>query len=228
MSAQEWQLPELGAVEYRRTCEAGVSAVCRSATAARAAELASRVPERLIPRVVPAPWLCQGELDSRQQTPVGPVRDLRDVLQAVALDLRMGGGRGKFVGVVPYGDLAVSGSWRAAKAGGDQELRATIRGRPPSDKRLRTFCCQGCTGKITMSRRFDAAQKIVESFRGEIDLVIDEGHRQFRRLRVSDAWTFVAVRDNQDVDFWGSGLPRVWGFGRNALVAGWATGRLTG
>jgi hypothetical protein len=26
----------------------------------------------------------------------------------------------------------------------------------------------------------------------------------------------------------GSGLPRVWGFGRNALVAGWATGRLTG
>jgi hypothetical protein len=27
---------------------------------------------------------------------------------------------------------------------------------------------------------------------------------------------------------WGSGLPRVWGFGRNALVAGWATGRLTG
>ena len=27
---------------------------------------------------------------------------------------------------------------------------------------------------------------------------------------------------------WGSGLPRVWGFGRNALVAGWEAGRLTG
>jgi hypothetical protein len=27
---------------------------------------------------------------------------------------------------------------------------------------------------------------------------------------------------------WGSGLPRVWAFRRNTLVAGWATGRLTG
>jgi hypothetical protein len=27
---------------------------------------------------------------------------------------------------------------------------------------------------------------------------------------------------------WGSGLPRGWGFGRNALVAGWEAGRLTG
>ena len=27
---------------------------------------------------------------------------------------------------------------------------------------------------------------------------------------------------------WGSGLPRVWGFGRNALVDGWEVGGLTG
>ena len=27
---------------------------------------------------------------------------------------------------------------------------------------------------------------------------------------------------------WGSGLPRAWDFGRNALVASWETGRLPG
>lgn len=202
VAGQQWQLPECGAAEYRRETAAAVSAVHRSARAARDAELlgAARCPERLVPGIAPAPFLCEGELDRDRRAIEGPVRDLRDVLRAVAFDLGAGGG-GRFACVVPYGDLAVSGSWHRRGADGSEELRATVRGRPSRDARLSRFCARGCSGRLALTRRFDADRGVVASFDGEIDLVVDEGERRFRRVRVRDAWELVAVRHNQDVDF---------------------------
>jgi hypothetical protein len=86
--AQElrWRLPPLGAAEYERTIRAH-GAVAETAVAARALVPRDRVPERLLSPLLPAPWLCQRELDADQQRIADPVRDLRDVVRAVAFDL---------------------------------------------------------------------------------------------------------------------------------------------
>jgi hypothetical protein len=208
LCAQQWQLPPLGAIEYERTAKYGGSAVVDRETEARAAPVSSRVPERYFPSVLPASWLCAGELDADRHGPVGPVRDLRDVLRAVALDLGGGSASRSFDRVVPYGDLAVSGAWRAQDGG--ERLTAKVTGRPPSGQRgedrattdrLRAFCVRRATGTLTLTRTVDFTSGLVRSFRGEIDLVVDEGDRQFRRVRSEDAWELVAVRDNQDFDF---------------------------
>jgi len=222
-----WRLPKLGAIEYRRACEMAVGAIVKTAAAARKTQVPlaqpranslakplakprQSVPGRYFMRVLPAPWLCQGELDDSGRTVAGPVRDLRDVLRAVAFDLRAGGGRCRLPRVLPYGDLTVSGSWGTRKADGTQAIRAKIRGRPPKSiagedrsvaERLTTFCARSCTGTLTMTRRFDATRGLVVSFAGEIDLVLDEGHRRYRRVRCADAWDFVEVRYDQDTDF---------------------------
>jgi hypothetical protein len=60
---------------------------------------------------------------------------------------------------------------------------------------------------------------------------VPDGDFKTRRVFFEYYWGLSEQRDDQVVaagSLWGSGLPRVWVSGRNALVAGWATGRLTG
>lgn len=197
--AQEWRLPPGGAVEYRRVGEAAGSAVVPRAAAARSAALSARVPERYFPRFVPAPWLCAGELRRDQRGLEGPVRDLRDVIRCAAFDLRGRGLGHRHAGVVPYGDLALSGSWRRADDG-TESLTATVSARRPRD-RLGAFCVLRCAGSLVLTRRVDRDRGVVVSFHGVIDVVVEEGERCHRRLRAEEAWQLVAVRENQDADF---------------------------
>ena len=148
--AQEWRLPPAGAIEYRRTVDVGGSAVSTSAAAARRAALDARLPERYFPAVVPAPWLCAGELTADRRRLTGPVRDLRDVLRALAFDLRGGGVRLRLDGVVPYGDVTVSGSWRV-DAEGDQVFGGSITLRRPRG-RLQAVCLHKGSGAVSLRR----------------------------------------------------------------------------
>lgn len=206
-----WHIPPLGAVEYRRTDRGNASEPVRSQGAARQAAANGKLPDKYLPRLAPAPWVCQGELRADQKALVGPVRDLRDVLRAIACDL---GSRGsvtkKFPRLLPFGDVVVSGSWSAPDAQGRQQLKGTFaasaiaaqggEGRDVAPL-LRTFCIVDAAGTVAMTRHLDAERGLVVAFAGSFDLVVDEGEKTFRRLAVSDAWELVAVRDNQDGDF---------------------------
>ncbi|MCR9248183.1 MAG: hypothetical protein NXI31_24395 [bacterium] len=216
-----WRLAERGAAEYSRQTSARCSAVVRDVRRARAAPLTAKVPERLAPTAAPAPFVCAGELAPDRRRLLGSVRDLRDVLRSVACDLR--GGTARFDGLVPYGDVVVGASFGRAVADGSQQARGSIRCRPPRSDRLRAFCCEGATGMVQVTRRFDSELGVVASFQGSIDLVVEVGVRKFRRVVVTDSWQFVALRDNRDTDFRlrvaaaiGSGV----GFVRRALETG--------
>lgn len=205
-----WRLPVRGAAEYRRSWQVEASGVVATAALARVAELGSKVPERYLHRLPPAPFLCQGELEPAQRSIGDPVRDLRDVLRAAAFDLASRAGvRLRCARVLPFGDLQVSGAWKPA-AEGEQELRAAVLARPVAalpDERatvvraLLPFCVRSAEGSLTVRRSFDPEAGVVRSFRGACELVVEEDERQFRRLVVHDDWQLVAVRDNQDFDF---------------------------
>ena len=211
--AQEllWRLPRRGAAEYRRTWHAMAGPVGRTAGEVRAAPANGKLPERYLPRLAPAPWLCQGELRDDGKAIGDPVRDLRDVARALAFDLGSRGSvSGRFPRVLPYGDLTVSGAWTSPGPDGTQALRATVSARLPAAlagepadtaARLRPFCVADAGGTLTMTRRLDAPAGRVASFTAAFDLVVEEGDRQFRRLGIRDEWNFVAVRENQDADF---------------------------
>ncbi|MBL8726679.1 MAG: hypothetical protein JNK49_21740 [Planctomycetes bacterium] len=210
--AQElaWRLPLRGAVEYRRTWQAEASGAFAAVAQARAAATAAKVPERYLHRLPPAPFLCQGELDSAQRAIADPVRDLRDVLRALAFDLQSRSGvRSKWPRVLPFGDLQVVGSWTNTPDGG-QELRGAVSARPaaalPDEKGtvarlLQPFCVRGAEGTVVLRRSIDGALGVVRTFSGSVDLVVEEDEKQFRRLVLRDEWQFLAVRDNQDFDF---------------------------
>ena len=211
--AQEWvwRLPALGAAEYRREWRATASDACKTAGLARAAALVGKVPDRYLHRLAPAPWVCQGELTADQKALEGPVRDLRDVARAVACDLGSRGAiKGRFPRVLPFGDLALAGSWTTAAPDGTQTLRASVAGKPPATApgdakgvvdRLRPFCIDDVDGSLVMRRRVDAAAGRIVGYEAEFDLVVAEGPKAHRRLVVVDRWDLVAVRDNQDADF---------------------------
>jgi hypothetical protein len=211
--AQEWvwRLPALGAAEYRREWRATASDACKTAGLARAAPLVGKVPDRYLHRLAPAPWVCQGELTVDQKALEGPVRDLRDVARAVACDLGSRGAiKGRFPRVLPFGDLALAGSWTTAAPDGTQTLRASVGGKPPATAagdakgvvdRLRPFCIDDVDGSLVMRRRVDAAAGRIVGYEAEFDLVVAEGPKAHRRLVVVDRWDLVAVRDNQDADF---------------------------
>ncbi len=195
-----WQVPERGAVEYRRTATAArISAVVRSKSAAAGAECAASMPERFVPSVLPAPFVCAGELTKDRRSLTGAVRDLRDVLRAVACDL--GGSGGRFESVVPYGDVTVSGGWRRSDSDASQALRGSVRLRRPRGDLLRAFCVRSGGGDIEIMRTVDTERGLVTRFAGSIDLVVEVGERQFRRIVVEDAWEQVATRDSGDLDF---------------------------
>lgn len=210
--AQEpsWRLPERGAAEYRRTWNATAGPVVKTAAAARAADPTDKPPDKYLPRLPPAPFLCQGELRPDHQGIGDPVRDPRDLLRAVACEL---GGRGlklRFPRLLPFGDLQVHGTWSAPGPDGAQDLRATVTGRRPAPlpadrpgtaDRLRVFCLGDVDGTLEVHRRVDAAAGLVPTFTARLDVVVAEGEKQFRRFLLTDEWTLLAVRDDQDADF---------------------------
>ncbi|MFY9345009.1 MAG: hypothetical protein WAT39_21140 [Planctomycetota bacterium] len=206
-----WRIPERGAVEYQRQWQGKASEPQRSPALARAAPAAAKVPDRYLNRLPPAPWLCQGELRPDQKALTGPIRDLRDALRAVACDLaNRSSARLRCPRLLPFGDVVLSGSWSPAAADGTQTLRGTVTASAPAAiagegrevlDRLKPFCIADANGTVTMTRRIDAARGVVVDWHGELDLVVDEGDKLFRRVVVEDRWHLVAVRDNQDADF---------------------------
>lgn len=205
-----WRLPPLGAVEYRREWRALGSESLRSAEAARAAPAKGRPPDRYLHRLAPAPWLCQGELQPDQRSVQGPVRDLRDLLRAVAFDLGSRSARARCPGLLPFGDVMAQGSWSNRADNGIETLRGTISARPPvpqpgetkaTTSLLLPHCCLAASGTLQLERTVDAANGLVTAFHGQIDLVVQEPDKNWRRIVVEDRWSLVAVRDNQDADF---------------------------
>jgi len=203
--ALAWRVPPLGAVEFRRTESAAASAPQKSATAAQGAPTKAVSEDRCLPRLPPAPFVCQGELRADQKALATPVRDLRDVLRWIACDLSTTSSvRARFPQLVPFGDVVVTGSWSAPDAAGVQRLRATLAASPPGGddgKLLAPFLVADVAGALVGARSLDAARGLVARFDGSFDLVVRESDRAHRRLVVADAWELVAVRENQDVDF---------------------------
>jgi hypothetical protein len=206
-----WRVPPLGAAEYRRADAAHASEGLRSAALAKAAPTNARLPDRYLHRLPPAPWVCQGELRPDQRALTGPVRDLRDVLRAIAVDIgNRGGVRLRLPRLLPFGDVVVSGTWSAMTPDGKQSLRATFQTNGPQAnategrtalERIKQFCQVDASGTVLVNRRWDAAAGVVAAYDGAFDLVADEGDKTFRRIQVSDQWQLVAVRENQDFDF---------------------------
>jgi hypothetical protein len=207
----QWRLPPLGAVEFRREWKASASEEARSPAAARALPAVGKVPDRYLHRLAPAPWLCQSELRPDQRSIGDPVRDLRDVLRALAFDL---GHRGsvttRFARLLPFGDVTVTGSWSVLGVDGSQTLRASLSARPPAAiagevagtiERLRPFCLRDADGSLTLDRRIDAQKGLVAAWKASLELVVDEGDKTWRRFVLSDRWDLVAVHVNQDADF---------------------------
>ncbi|MBL8753794.1 MAG: hypothetical protein JNK15_10890 [Planctomycetes bacterium] len=208
-----WRLPLRGAAEYERTCDAK-SGVADTMAAARQVEAKDKVPDGLLPHLVPTPWLCQGELTADQRAVADEPRDLRDVLRALAFDLRLDGDvKLRFRRIVPFGDLVVTG--KAAPAGTDGAQTFTFavatedpevrpgEGKAALGRFIRPLCKHDAVGTVTIERTFDAAQGVVTKFRGEVSLAYEEKKGSCRRLLVSDAWTLKAVHQNQDADFRG-------------------------
>jgi len=112
--------------------------------------------------------------------------------------------------LLPFGDVAIRGSWKSSGEEGAQQLQASFAAKPPGRlagepkdrcERLAAFCMGKSSGTLQMSRTVDAEKGLVTRYRGAFDLVVDEGERKFRRLRIVDEWQLVAVRENQDFDF---------------------------
>ncbi len=215
MPAQEpiWKLPLRGAAEYERTYSAK-SGVADSLAAAKQLEVKDAPPVGLLPHLVPTPWLCQGELTADQRAVADEARDLRDVLRALAFDLRLDGDvKLRFRRIVPFGDLVVTGKAVPPGADGAQKFSFTVatedpevrpgEGKAALGRFIRPLCKHDAVGTVSLTRTFDAAQGVVSSFRGEVALAYEEAKGKFRRLVVEDAWTLKGVHQNQDADFRG-------------------------
>lgn len=145
-----WQLPARGAAEYQRTTSAKtVTAPTRPA--ATVAEAKADVPVTFLPRLLPAPWLCQGELAADQRAVGDEPRDLRDVLRAVGFDLRLKGTtKLRYARIVPFGDLLLQGKVDPAAAD-EGPQRSNSRSRPrtpncvPASPRR---CCSVLSGRF--------------------------------------------------------------------------------
>lgn len=213
--AQEpaWKLPPRGAAEYSRTYAAR-TATGNSKAAAEKAEFKGALPQGLVPHLPTASWLCQGELDAEQRAVGDPPRDLRDVLRAVAFDLRFEKTvKRRYPRMVPFGDLVLTGKVNPPGADGAQTFTLTIAtddpqvvpGEPKADvpKFIRPLCKYAATGTLEVTRAFDAGKGAVRSFDARLTLVFEESKNTWRKLEVADAWQLVAVHENQDADFRG-------------------------
>ena len=205
-----WQVPDGGAVEYRRAWRARATKPCRSRAHARGAPLEADAPPKFLPRRAPAPVLCEGELRPDRRALRGPVGDLRDVLRAVAFDLSGRSIKAEFARLIPFGDLRISGSWSRRAADGAQQLRARLRCRRLArerheargrHERLVALCVDAVEGTVTISRSVDADRGLVTGFHAECVALVDDGAARWRRLELVDEWRIAAVRDGQDFDF---------------------------
>lgn len=208
-----WRIPLAGAVEYERQGSARASDLCANRRAARRVVAESPMPSRYLHRLPPAPFVCQGELRDDQRALhrlPGMVADLRDAVRAVAFDLSGRGVDGRFPRLIPFGDVVLRGRWSTLSSSGSQRLDASfaagpprrLRGeRPELSERLGAFCTRATSGRLVLRRELDVAAGVVVGFVGELDLVVEEGVREFRRLRIVERWQLVAVRENQDFDF---------------------------
>jgi hypothetical protein len=206
-----WQLPARGAAEYQRTTSA-FTTTAPTRAGALAADAKTAAPTEFLPRLLPAPWLCQGELASDQRSVGDEPRDLRDVLRAIAFDLRLKGStRLRYPRIVPFGDLVGSGRVEPAAATGAQTFDLEVVSADPEvrsgeskaalQRFIRPLCNRAATGTLHVTRHVDATAGLVRSYEAELVLVFADGKNSFRKLVVSDAWKLVSVHDNQDAEF---------------------------
>ncbi|MGB3970215.1 MAG: hypothetical protein WBO45_26010, partial [Planctomycetota bacterium] len=196
---------------YKRTHKVA-SGVAASLAAAQQLAVTAAPPDGLLSPLVPAPWLCQGELTADQRAVGDEPRDLRDVVRAVACDLRFAGAvRVRYRRLVPFGDLVLAGKVEPPGEDGAQSFPFDVTTEDPEvrpgeakaalPKFIRPLCKYDAKGTLTMRRSIDATAGVVRSFTGELTLVYEESKGRFRKLVVSDAWELVAVHDNQDAAF---------------------------
>ena len=209
-----WKLPQRGAAEYRSAPQAK-SGTAESLAAANKLDPKDAPPPGFVPHFQPSPWLCQGELAADQRAVGDEPRDLRDVLRAIAFDLRLAGAaKARYRRLVPFGDLVFTGKVEAPAADGKQTLRLDVTTEDPEvrpgeskallQKWVRPLCKHKATGTLRLTRTFDAAKGVVADFEGELALVFEEQKGKFRKLVVSDHWLLVDVHDNQDAAFRGA------------------------
>ncbi len=212
--APAWKLPKHGAAEYRRTYSAA-SDVAAKAAEALALDAKGKAPDDLLPDLLPAPWLCQGELTDDQLAIGDKPRDLRDVLRFVASDLRLAGAvKLRAHRIVPFGDLVLTGKAEPMAADGAQSLTLAVATEDPEvlpgeskatmAKFVRDLCKHQAKGELRLRRTFDAQRGAVGSWQGELALVYEESKGAWRKLVVRDAWELVAVHENQDAAFRGA------------------------
>jgi hypothetical protein len=208
-----WKVPPLGAVEYRRT-HALTSDTADSQAAAERLQPKGAPPEGLLAHLVPALWLCQGELTADQRAVGDEPRDLRDVIRAVAFDLRLDGQvRLRFRRQVPFGDLVLAGKVDPATAAGAQQFVLAVTTESPEvrpgesraalQQFIRPLCKHAATGSLQLRRTFDADRGVVAQFDATLTLVFEEQKGRWRKLVVADAFEFVAVHEHQDAAFRG-------------------------
>ena len=210
LAAQEapaWKLPLRGAAEYRRTY-AAASDVAGKAAEAQALDAKGKVPDDLLPDLLPVPWLCQGELADDQRAIGDPPRDLRDVLRFVAGDLRLGGAvKLRAHRIVPFGDLVLTGKVDAMAADGAQSFALAVatedlevlpgESKASMAKFVRDLCKHRAKGELRMRRTFDAQRGALGSWQGELSLVFEEGKGVWRKLVVRDAYPPTAAANSQ-------------------------------
>ena len=205
-----WILPPLGAAEYRRTLRER-SVTAETIDKAKSAAANEPVPPAYLPELAPGPLLCEGELDDDAQRVATPVRDLRDLLRAIAFDLGASGSSSwKFPRLVPFGDLSASGSVSPFDKNGAQRIELTLARKTatklPDDPKSGRYEFEAmfafdARGTIAMQRTVDAQRGLVTRFRATLTLFIHEDKKRVRRIEIEDEWELVAVRENQDADF---------------------------
>lgn len=213
LAAQDptWRLPQRGAAQYERKHEAA-SGVANTLAEAQQLGVKEAPPAGLLPHLWPTPWLCQGELAPDQRAVGDEPRDLRDVLRALAFDLRLRDAvKLRYRRIVPFGDLLVAGKVEPMSADGSQTCELTVttedleqrpgEAKAALQKFVRPLCKHDAAGSVRLQRSFDAGAGVVRAFTAEITLVWAAEKDTFRKLVVKDAWDLVAVHDNQDVAF---------------------------
>jgi hypothetical protein len=156
--------------------------------------------------------LCQGELTADQRAIADEPRDLRDVLRAVACDLRLSTSvRSRYLRLLPFGDLVLTGRVEAPDTEGRQSFTLAVASDDPEQRPgeakaylqrfVRPLCRRSARGTVTVTRTWDAAAAVVRSFRAEMTLVFEEDKGRFRKLVIDDEWNLVGVHENQDVAF---------------------------
>jgi hypothetical protein len=212
--APAWKLPKHGAAEYRRTYTAA-SDVAAKAAEAQQLDAKGKVPDELLPDLLPAPWICQGELTDDQLAIGDKPRDLRDVLRFVASDLRLDGAvKLRAHRIVPFGDLVMTGKVEPMAADGTQSLTLAVATEDPEvlpgeskatmAKFVRALCKHPAKGELRLRRTFDAQRGALGSWQGELALVFEESKGAWRKLVVRDGYELVAVHENQDAAFRGA------------------------